>query len=48
MQGHAVTRRRTDPAAVAMHAVALAVWPAAVGWTVFRLLADRYPIRRTS
>jgi len=29
-----------------MHAVALVVWPLALGWSVYRLLADRFPVRR--
>ena len=33
-------------ATVAMHAVALCIWPLAVGWSVYRLLADRYPVTR--
>lgn len=43
-----MTRRPpVDVVGVGLHVLALVVWPAAVGWTVFRLLADRYPIRRT-
>lgn len=34
--------RRIDATAVALHVAALVVWPAAVGWTVFRLLSDRF------
>jgi len=42
-----MTRRPPfDAATVAMHAVALVVWLPAVGWSVYRLLADRYPVRR--
>lgn len=39
--------RHPDPLTVAMHVVALAVWPLALGITVFKLLSDRYPVRRT-
>lgn len=42
----AITRSPVDATTVALHVGALVVWPFAVGYTVFRLLAARYPVRR--
>jgi hypothetical protein len=44
----APSRSPIDATAIALHVLALAVWPAAVGYTVFRLLAERWPVRRTT
>lgn len=35
-----------DPMAVVLHVLALAVWPIAVGYSVVKLLQDRFPVRR--
>ncbi len=37
---------RRDAATVAMHAVALVVWAFAVGWTVYKMLSDKFPVTR--
>lgn len=34
-----------DPLAVGLHILALVVWPLAVGYSVFKLLSDRFPVR---
>ena len=42
----APTRSPIDVTSIAFHVGALVIWPFAVGYTAFRLLAARYPIRR--
>jgi hypothetical protein len=44
----AARRPPFDVTAVVLHVLALVVWPAAVGYTTFRLLMDRFPNRRNS
>lgn len=34
-----------DPMAVVLHVLALVVWPIAVGYSVVKLLQDRFPFR---
>jgi hypothetical protein len=40
------SRPPIDVTSVALHVLALAVWPIACGYATFRLLADRYGPRR--
>lgn len=43
----APARNPLDATTIALHVAALAIWPAAVAYTVYRLLAARWPVRRT-
>ena len=42
----APSRSPLDATTIALHVLALAVWPAAVAYTTFRLLAARWPVTR--